>query len=144
MGWRGLRSVLVLLVAIAACTEPSEPSSISAQFILTDVDGVSLPAGSVPGPTIVSGTMVLNQLGFAAVTEDRVESNGTHTTITTHYIYTIRASQITFADPVPCPPNANCVAPPTGMILDNGLRVQLVFPPGYLFMVYNYRVSATP
>src|SRR5690242_9007034 len=38
MGWRGLTSVLVLLVAIAACTEPSEPSSISAQFILTDVD----------------------------------------------------------------------------------------------------------
>jgi hypothetical protein len=149
MPLRRQTAFLVLALATAACTEPSEPPSISAQFILTDVDGQSLPAGSppsagTPGPTIVSGTMTLDIGGTAAIAEDRIESNGTHDSIVTHYVYTIKDGQLTFSDAVQCPINANCAQPPTGQILDNGLKAQLVFPPGYVFQVYNYRISATP
>jgi hypothetical protein len=148
MRLRSQQALLALIFAVVACTEPSEPASISAQFILTEIDGQSLPVGSPPsvgstGPTIVSGTMVLNGSGIAAVTEDRVEPDGTHLTITIHYTYSINGSEIKFAYVVPCGSNANCVALPTGQLLDNGLRAQLTFPPGFPFQVYNYRISAT-
>jgi len=148
MRLRRQKAFLILVLAIVACTEPSEPASISAQFILTDVDGRTLPAGSPPsvgssGPTVISGTMSLDLAGNAVTAEDRIESDGTRVTITTHYTYIIKDGEITFSYAVPCAPNAICPPPPTGQILDNGLRVQLVFPPGYAFQVYNYRVSAT-
>ena len=87
--------------------------------------------------------MVLDLGGTAVLSEDRIAADGTRFNITNHYIYTINDSRITFDFQVPCAPNANCVAPPTGAILDNGLRIQVVFPPGYSFQVYNFQVSAT-
>jgi len=60
------------------------------------------------------------------------------------YKYTIKGTTITFVPATPCPIDVICAAPPTGEILDNGLRVQVVFPPGYVFQVYNFRASATP
>jgi hypothetical protein len=149
MPLRRQTAFFLLILATAACTEPSEPPSISAQFILTDVDGQSLPADSpptagTPGPTIVSGTMTLDFGGTAVIAEDRIESNGTHDSIVTHYVYSIKDGQITFSYALPCGGiNANCPVLPTGQILDNGLKAQLVFPPGYTFQVYNYRISAT-
>jgi len=148
MRLRRQKAFLVLVLATVACTGPSEPASISAQFILTDVDGRTLPAGSppsvgTPGPTVVSGTMTLDLGGTAVTAEDRINSDGTRVTLTTHYVYTIKDAQITFAYAFPCPINAICAPPPTGQILDNGLRAELVFPPGYAFQVYNYRISAT-
>ena len=140
--------LLLLALAITACTDPSSPPSISAQFVLLDVDGHPLPATAppsvgTPGQTIVSGTIVLDLGGTAVLSEDRIAADGTHYNVTNHYTYTINNSSIKFDFQVPCPINANCVPPPTGQILDNGLRIQVVFPPGYAFQVYNFQVSAT-
>ena len=87
--------------------------------------------------------MSLDIGGTAVTAEDRIESDGTRANLTTHYTYTIQDSNIRFSYAVPCPSNAICAPPPTGQILDNGLKAQLVFPPGYAFQVYNYRISAT-
>lgn len=135
---------LLLALAMAACTGPSDPSTISAHFILTDVDGHALPASAgTPSSTIISGAITFDQLGGAVLSEDRTD-NGTLRSYTSNYIYTIQNGKIVFDYAVPCPPNANCVPPPSGAILDNGLRIQVVYSPGFVFQVYNYRVSATP
>jgi len=148
MHLRRQKAVLLAVLAIAACTDPSSPPSISAQFVLVDVDGHPLPAtppsnSGTPSPTVVSGTMVLDLGGTAVLSEDRIATDGTHYNVTNHYIYTITNSSIKFDFQVPCPINAICVAPPTGQILDNGLRIQVVFPPGSAFQVYNFQVSST-
>ena len=148
MHLRCQKAVLLAVLAIAACTDPSSPPAISAQFVLLDVDGQPLPATAspsvgTPGQTIVSGTMVLDLGGTAVLSEDRIAADGSHYNVTNHYIYTINNSSITFDFQVPCPINAICIAPPTGQILDNGLRIQVVFPPGSAFQVYNFQVSAT-
>ncbi len=89
--------------------------------------------------------MVLDIGGTALISEDRVAADGTLYNVTNHFTYTIKDSNIKFDFQVPCPINAICnTGPPTGQILDNGLRIQVVFPPGYAFQIYNYRVSATP
>ena len=83
--------------------------------------------------------MSLDQEGGAIISEDRKDSNGTISTVTSTYTYIIKGSQIEFHLTPPCPINANCVAPPTGEIVDGGLRVRVVFPPGYPFQIYNFR-----
>jgi hypothetical protein len=138
------KAALLVAVATIACTDPSEPSAISAHFVLTDVDGRALPAtAGTTGQTLVSGTLSLDQAGGAIISEDRIDSDGVQHSFQAGYTYTIKNSTITF-EYVSCPINANCAPPPTGQILDNGLHVQVSYPPVYLFQVYNYRVSATP
>src|SRR5438105_5432384 len=124
MRLRFQNAFLILVFTSIACTGPSAPASITAQFVLTDVDGRTLPASSPPtvgmaGPTIVSGTMYLQLDGTAVIAEDRIEPDGTRVNLTTHYTYTINDSDITFSYAVPCPSNAICASPPTGKILDN-------------------------
>jgi hypothetical protein len=138
------RQKLLFLFAFAvACTDPSAPGSISAHFELTDVDGhvlpVTPPAGTGTSEPIVSGTMSMDQAGGAIITEDRIDSGGNRYTITRNYTYTIKNSTIEFADAIPCPIDAICVAPPTGQILYNGLRVKVVFAVAAPFQVYLFR-----
>ena len=133
---------LLLAFAAAACTDPSAPGSISARFGLTDVDGHVLPAVSPPGTngsTLLSGTLSMDQAGGAIITQDWIESGGNRYTVTSNYVYTIRNSNIEFADAIPCPIDAICAGPPTGEILDNGLRVRVVFPFAAPFQVFVFR-----
>jgi hypothetical protein len=95
----------------------------------------------MPGQTLVSGNMSLDQGGGAVISEDWIDAGGTHFNRTFVYIYTIKNSKIIFDYTMPCGINANCVPLPTGQILDNGLHVQIVYSPGYAFQIYNYRVS---
>ena len=142
MRLRCQKAALLVAVATISCTGPSEPSSISAHLILTDVDGRALPATTgMPGQTLVSGNMSLDEAGGAVISEDWTDAGGTHFPRTFVYIYSIKNSNITFDYPVPCGPNANCAPPPTGRVLDNGLHVQVVYSPGFAFQTYNYRVS---
>ncbi|MFL5502250.1 MAG: hypothetical protein ACJ79Q_13550 [Gemmatimonadaceae bacterium] len=135
---------LLLAFAAIACTDPSAPGAISARFELTDVDGHMLPAASppgtgTPGSTIVSGTMSLDRAGGAIISEDRIDSGGTHYTISSSYLYTITNSTIAFDYARVCPSNANCPMLPAGQILDNGLRVLISYPPDSPFQFYTYR-----
>lgn len=136
----------LLLVAIAAlaCTDPSEPSTLSATFNLTDVDGHTLPATTPPtvgtgAVTIISGAMTLDPLGNAIITEDRSDPSGGSATIRYNYVYTINNPNIEFTEQIPCPSNTICTMPPTGQIIDNTIRVRVVFQTPSPFQVYNYR-----
>ncbi|HJQ09538.1 MAG TPA: hypothetical protein VJ840_00775 [Gemmatimonadaceae bacterium] len=138
-------SALFLLVAIGAvaCTDPSEPSTLAATFDLTDVDGLPLPATSPPSlgtpVTIVSGTMSLDRLGNAIITEERADESGGSGTIRYNYLYRISNPNIQFLEQIPCPTDSICTMPPAGQIVDNTIRVRLVFPPGAPFQSYDYR-----
>ena len=135
---------LVLLAATGlACTDPSEPSTLSAAFDLIDVDGQPVPATSAPGAgtsavTVVSGTMTLDRLGVAIITEDRAQQTGS-VTVRYNYLYRVNNANIEFSEAVPCPTNTICTTPPSGEIVDNTIRVRLVFQTPSPFQVYNYR-----
>ena len=140
----GASGLLLFLVVASGCTDPSEPSTISAAFELTDVDGLPLPVSAppsvgLPGPTIISGSMSLDLASGAIITEDRRDSQGSQYTFTSTYTYTIHGSYIGFIPATPCPPAAICTAPPIGEIVDNTLRVRLTYPPGYTFHVFTYQ-----
>jgi hypothetical protein len=82
--------------------------------------------------------MSLDQHGGALISEDRISPSGTRFTVTTPYTYTISGAVITFAFVGQCMIET-CSPPPTGAILDNGIHVQVVFPPESQFRVYNFR-----
>ncbi len=143
MRLRSQRVLLLLAATTVACTAPSAPSFVTAEFVLTDVDGRTLPTGSppgtgTPGPTIVSGYMAMDQGGGALISEDRIDPAGTRYNLTTPYTYTIKGTHIQFAFVGSCF-IAICPTPPTGEILDNGIHVHVVFSPAYTFHVYNFR-----
>ena len=134
--------VVFLAVVGTACTNPSEPSTISVAFELTDVDSQPLPATVTSGTTsttVIAGTMALDPAGNATITEQRSDQTGASSTLTHIYAYKVNSPDIEFSELTQCPSNAICTMPPTGQILDNTLRVRLTFPPGSVFQVYNYR-----
>lgn len=138
-------SFLLFTIAILGCTAPSAPSYFSAEFVLTDVDGQHLPVNSTSSSrtlplTIVAGHMALDESGGAYISEDRIDGQSRYS-LTTPYSFRVKGTSIRFdyADP-PCPLGEPCPAPPTGTILDNGLDVQIVFPPTSAFQVYTFRV----
>jgi hypothetical protein len=131
-----------LVLALFACTGPSDPAAISARFELTDVDGLPLPVTAAPGVgtpgTVISGSVALDQLGGAITAEDRVDPTGNPINIRTGYRYVIRGSRIDLQYAFPC----DCKPVPTATILNNGLNLQLTYGPEYTFHIYNYRVLA--
>jgi len=67
----------------------------------------------------------LDGKGHATVTERRHETTGADVTYTTNYKYTIADSRIQFELDPPCPANAICAAPPTGVFLSRHLFLDL-------------------
>jgi hypothetical protein len=120
---------VLLAVSLAACSDSTGPRTVSAEFVLTDIDGRPLPTyiAPTPGltPTVVSGLLSLTESGEAVITEHRIEWNGAEVTYIAHYAYEIRDNQIQFLMLQPCPPNANCIAPPKGTITGGHLAVEI-------------------
>src|SRR5919204_5767051 len=104
------RTVAGLLLSVAvgiSCTAPSAPSYVTAEFVLTDVDGHGLPASSppalgLPGSTLIGAYMSLDQSGAAYIAEDRI-SQTTRYDMTTPYLYGVSGSRIKFDYANPCP-----------------------------------------
>jgi hypothetical protein len=94
---------------------------------------------ATPGltPTSVSNTLALYKDGTAKTTEHRVEWNGADNTYTWQNTYTITGTQIEFA--YNCPPGADCIAPPRGIILGNHLSLDVSGGSGAI--IYNYLAS---
>ena len=137
------RLALFGLFVIASCTDPSEPSTLSATFDLISVDGLPLPATPPPslgavGMTLVSGTLTLDRLGNAIFTEDRADQAGP-ITVRYNYLYRVDRANIQFLEQLPCPTGAFCTMPPTGEIVDNTIRVRIMFPTKTPFQVYDYQ-----
>ena len=141
-----LHVLLFLAIAAVACTDPSDTPSIAAKFFLTDIDGQQLPytrpsTNGSQSATIVSGSLILYNSGLAVLEENQLKSAGGVTLVTSRLRYNISGATIEFSFETPCPPNAICVAPPTGELLDNGIHAQIVWPPLPTTVVYRYQIS---
>jgi len=141
-----LNAFVLLAVSLAACNDSTGPRTVSALFVLNDIDGRQLPTyiAATPGltPTILSGTLSLAESGEAVMTEHRSEWNGVDATYTANYAYEIRGNQLTLLTLQPCPPNANCVAPPKGTIFLGRVALEV----GRLDnqpILYNYLAART-
>jgi hypothetical protein len=114
----GRNYLILLAVSLAACTDSTAPERLTARFVLNDINGRVLPTYQAPTPgltpTILSGTLTLDNSGQAIIVEQRRLFDGTDITLTTNYTYEIKGSSIVFSMLEPCPPNANCIAPPIG------------------------------
>ena len=136
----GRKALILLAIPLAACTESTAPERLTAQFVLNDINGRALPTylSPTPGltPTILSGTLTLDNSGQAIMVEQRRQFDGTDITLTTNYTYEIKGSSIVFAPLEPCPPNANCVGAPSGTYnrLTGRIELQLANGP----ILYHY------
>src|SRR6266571_1627436 len=125
------KALLLLAVSTIACHDSSRPTqpTVFAQFVLNDINGRALPTYPAPTPgltpTIVSGSLTLDNSGKAVVSEHRIEWNGVETTNTVTYIYKINGTDIEFELSPPCPINAICVAPPKGTITTTGVSLEI-------------------
>jgi len=138
------RSVLLVgIVSLLGCTDTSGPKTISALYDLQNINGRPLPTYfTTSGPTIVSGTLMLDKSGGAILTETQ-EVNGVQSTNARTYTYSIENGTIHFELSPPCPINANCVAAPIGTISGNtiSLVVAQVSIDGEI--VYNFKTAPT-
>lgn len=139
--------LLFLAIAAVACTDPSEPPSIQQSFFLTEINGQQLPAmlpstNGSPSATVVSGSFTLYNSGVAILEENQLNSAGGTTLVRSRLRYKITGATIEFSYETLCPPNASCVAPPTGQLLDNGIHAEIAWPPMPSTVVYRYQVSA--
>ena len=144
------QKVLILLgIFVFACrdtTGTTGPETINAHFILENIDGRALPTRpsleAGVSTTIVGGLVVFNESGEAGFSELRIDVDGTHSTYAWTYTYKIVDHKVTFTPP-PCPANANCAAPPTGIVIGNRLMLEWgsvsVNP-----IVYNYSLIVQP
>jgi hypothetical protein len=118
----------LVLASTVACHDSTGPSTITAQFDLTDIDGRPVPTYPAPTPgltpTIISEVVTLNTDGTAVIVEHLTEWDGTDATFETQYLYGISNGKITFRFKVSCPPGADCLSAPEGTIF--GSRLSLV------------------
>jgi hypothetical protein len=133
---------LFALASILACHDSTGPTTITAQFDLTDIDGRPVPTypAATPGltPTIISQIVTLNEDGTAVIFEHRTQWDGTDATFDSNYTYQISDGKIAFN--FHCPIDADCIAPPEGTIFGN--RLSLVM--GRLDNIpitYNYKLK---
>lgn len=142
-----LHVLLFLAIAAVACTDPSDPATITARFVLTDINGQQLPytppatAGSQPA-TILSGSLTLNNSGIAILEESQLNSAGGTTSVASRFRYRIAGATIEFSFETPCTQGI-CAMLPTGELLDNGIHAQIGWPPQPSTVVYRYVVSGS-
>ena len=136
---------LALVATVAAgigCHDVTAPPE-STNFVLTKVNGVALPAPYSPipeNPVVVGGWLFLNGAGRATITEYRREMSGNVVTSMSTWKYTISGNSIEFDYVQPCPPNALCAAPPSGVFSNSHVLIDFSFRQGLL--IYDYQVSA--
>ena len=121
-------AIFAAISVLASCSDSSGPPSTATFYRLDTVNGRPLPTFFSPipeAPTIIAGGVFLDGKGHATVTERRHETTGADVTYTTNYKYTIADSRIEFEPDTPCPANAFCPAPPTGVFLSRHLFLDL-------------------
>ena len=128
------KTCLVLVAALTtACHETTAPPP-AGSYILESINGQPVPANiQAEGGdtlTVIFSSLTLDALGTAHLSEHiryvHPNSPPGEVTYTTSYSYRITSNviagqNIVFDYSPPCPPNALCAAPPTGMISGSGL-----------------------
>ena len=130
---------LAAVVSTFACHDTAGPPLVAADFALDNINGRPLPTYLSPipeSPTIVSSTLHLDRAGNATLTQSLRQMGNNITQIAT-YSYTISGNHIAFG--YNCPPNANCLAPPSGTISGDNLSLDMSGGSGAV--VYNYLLA---
>jgi hypothetical protein len=120
------------------CHDVSAPPGPHANYLLTSINGRSLPTFYSPIPeagTVTYGTLFLDGSGDAVVIEHRREM-GADVTYTLNYTYTISENTIQFD--YDCPPYALCPLPPKGVFLNSHLLLDM--SGGNNALVYDYKL----
>ena len=116
--------VLVLGLPFACDSTALDPLT-SDVYVLESVDGSPPPrvihSNEGYSSTIVWSTLRLEEATATAVLVERVHSTfpdapATDATETRRYAYQVEGEDVLFSYRPPCPPNALCVAPPTGKL----------------------------
>ena len=108
-------------------------------FTLTSINGRALPTFFSPAPdapTVLNGSLYLDGAGHATIREWRRDLTGNVVEYTTPYTYVITGNTVHFDYEHPCPPDAICAGPPTGVI--TGIHLILDFSGGTGDLIYDY------
>lgn len=119
------------------CHDTSGPTGTPTGYMLVSINGRSLPTFFSPipeAPTITHGTLWLDGVSRAVITEHRKEMTGQEASYTSNYTYTIAGDVIQFE--YTCPPNASCVRPPKGVFVNSHLLLDM--SGGNNEVVYDY------
>ncbi|MFL5611663.1 MAG: hypothetical protein ACJ78G_13240 [Gemmatimonadaceae bacterium] len=131
-----------VIAASFACHDPVAAPPPDA-YALANINGRPLPTFvlAIPeAPTITSAVLLLERSGRARLTEHRRDMGGTDLTYTSNYTYKINGNNIQFEYNPPCPPNAICVAPPSGTIASSRLLLTMYGPNSEI--VYDFVLMA--
>ena len=134
---------LVVLVSTLACHNAAGPPTLSAEFVLDNIDGRPLPTylAPTPGPTaiIFSASLALDGSGKAVMTEHRQDMLQGDRWSTNTLDYRINDNRIELGCFHPTPANLLCTAY-GGTISSETLS--LTIAPSQP-VIYNYRVAST-
>ncbi|HET9634907.1 MAG TPA: hypothetical protein VFP26_03170 [Gemmatimonadaceae bacterium] len=137
-----LRRIIVVSTAVVAigCRDTSTPL-LATNYLLITVDGRSLPTFISPvpeGPTVLSGTFLLDGGSHATASEQRRDMSGNEYTFNATYRYTITGNVIQFDfDPHCGGPAIDCASPPRGTISGDDLLID--YSGGNNSPIYDYR-----
>ena len=135
------RKTAVAIAAVAAigCRDTSAPLQ-PMQYGLIAVDGRPLPTFISPipeGPTVLSGTFVLDGGSHASANELRRDMSGNEYTFEARYRYTVSGNVIQFDFDPPCEAPLLCKSRPTGTISGDDLLID--YSGGNNTPIYDYR-----
>lgn len=138
------RFFVIAAIASTACRDVSAPLH-PVDYVLTAIDGRSLPTFISPvpeGPTVLSGTFLLDGASHATANEVRRDMSGNQYTFDATYRYTISGNVIQFDfDPHCGGPAIDCASPPKGLISGNHLLID--YSGGNSQPIYDYRSTPT-
>jgi hypothetical protein len=131
--------LIIAIASTAACHDTSAPLN-PVHYVLLTIDGRFLPTYvfSSDGPTVLSGSFILDGGSHATANELRHDTSGNEYNFNVRYRYTIRGDVIQFEYDPPCGgPAALCAITPRGTISGDHLLINygLVDNP----TVYDYR-----
>ena len=139
------RVFLLVLALTIACHDTTGPQTVSAHFVLENINGRPLPTylSATPGPTatILSATLTLDKLGKAVMTELRQDVLQGEATYTSTFDYRIHGNQIEIGSFEPCPINAICAGNIMGTISIGGLSLVMVSFSIDGPIIYEYRIA---
>ena len=117
-------SILPIAIALTACTDSLDPSTVPGAYNLNDINGRPLPTYELPTPgltrTIRSAGLTINFSNAVELTQEVTQFDGTQSTITTHYTYHIKDHDLILAFSPPCTAPVDCMSPPTGRVTPTG------------------------
>lgn len=129
---------IALVAAIGStfgCHDASGPAGTPTGYMLVSINGRSLPTFFSPlpeAPTITHGTLWLNGVSHAVITEHRKEMTGEEVSYTSNLTYTITGDVIQFD--YNCP-QGSCARPPKGVFVNSHLLLDMS---GNNEVVYDY------